>query len=183
MPPHDPEIAAWFEAQVHPHEAMLRAWLTHRFSSDCDIDDIVQEAFARIIEAHRTQNIESPKAFLFATARNLAVGRLRRRRVAGDNLKLAEYPVESVLDEAANVREEVAHSQELEILSKAILSLPKRCRQIITLRKIYGLSQKEVAAQLGISEHTVEAQGTIGLKKITAYFEQIDSRRAPSRER
>lgn len=182
MPPNDPELAAWFEAQVHPHEAMLRAWLTHRFSARCDIDDIVQESFARIVEAYRTQAIESPKAFLFATARNLAVGRLRRQRVAGDDRALTEYPVESVLDEAANVCEAVAHSQELELLSKAILSLPKRCRQIITLRKIYGLSQKEVAAQLGISEHTVEAQGTIGLKKITAYFEKIDNRRPSIRE-
>jgi RNA polymerase sigma-70 factor (ECF subfamily) len=54
--------------------------------------------------------------------------------------------------------------------------LPTRCRQIITLRKIYGLSQKEVAAQLGIAEHTVEAQGTIGLRKLGEFFERIERR-------
>jgi RNA polymerase sigma factor (sigma-70 family) len=51
-----------------------------------------------------------------------------------------------------------------------------RCRQILTLRKIYGLSQKEVAAELGISEHTVEAQGTIGLRKLAEYFERFERR-------
>jgi RNA polymerase sigma-70 factor (ECF subfamily) len=61
-------------------------------------------------------------------------------------------------------------------LTQAIQSLPARCRQIITLRRIYGLSQKEVAAQLGIAEHTVEAQGTIGLRKLTEYFERFERR-------
>jgi len=64
----------------------------------------------------------------------------------------------------------VARSQELEMLTQAIQSLPTRCRQILTLRKIYGLSQKEVAAELGISEHTVEAQGTIALRKLGEFF-------------
>ena len=40
----------------------------------------------------------------------------------------------------------------------------------MTLRKLYGLSQKEVAARLGISEHTIEAQGSIGLRKCIEYF-------------
>jgi DNA-directed RNA polymerase specialized sigma24 family protein len=42
----------------------------------------------------------------------------------------------------------------------------------MTLRKIYGLSQKEVAKKLGISVHTVEAQGSIGLRKCIDYFRQ-----------
>ncbi len=53
---------------------------------------------------------------------------------------------------------------------EAIQSLPERCRQIITLRKIYGLSQNEVAARLGISVHTVEVQGGIGLRKCIEFF-------------
>jgi RNA polymerase sigma-70 factor (ECF subfamily) len=40
----------------------------------------------------------------------------------------------------------------------------------VTLRKIYGLSQREVAERLGVSEHTVEAQGGIGLRKCIEYF-------------
>ena len=72
--------------------------------------------------------------------------------------------------------DEVARAQELELLTQAIQSLPTRCRQIITLRRIYGMSQKEVAAQLGIAEHTVEAQATIGLRKLAEYFERLERR-------
>jgi len=166
----------WFAEQVQPHEAMLRAWLRSRFPASCDLDDILQEAFARVMQARTTSEISSPKAFLFATARNLALGRLRHQRVTGETDALTENALESVLDEAADVPQAVARAQEFEMLTQAIQSLPARCRQVVTLRKIYGMSQKEVAAQLGISEHTVEAQGAIGLRKLGEFFERVERR-------
>ena len=54
-------------------------------------------------------------------------------------------------------------------MTKAIQSLPDRCRQVFTLRKVYGLSQKEVARELGISEKTVSAQIAIGMRKCTSF--------------
>jgi RNA polymerase sigma-70 factor (ECF subfamily) len=156
---------------------MLRAWLQSRFPAESDIDDIVQESYVRVLQAWTTGPIASPKAFLFAVARNLVLGRVRHEKVVGSSDYLAESAFENVLDESADVPNAVARAQELELLTLAIQSLPTRCRQIITLRKLYGLSQKEVAAQLGISEHTVEAQGTIGLRKLAEYFERIERQR------
>ena len=170
----DSNSSAWFAAHVQPHEGMLRAWLRSRFPAETDVDDIVQEAYARVLEARQTTAIESPKAFLFATARNLALGRLRRSHAAASPNALADFDIESVLDENADVPNAVARSQELELLTQAIQSLPTRCRQVLTLRKIYGLSQREVAAQLGITENTVEAQGTIGLRKLAEFFERLE---------
>ncbi|PTX97676.1 sigma-70 family RNA polymerase sigma factor [Opitutus sp. ER46] len=175
--PEDPEQAGWFCQFLQPHEAMLRSWLKSRFPG-ADVDDIIQEAYVRVLAARATTPMDSPKAFLFATARNLALGRLRHERVAGQG-GLAEIDADGILDDGADVSESVARAQELEILTQAIQSLPTRCRQIITLRKIYGLSQKEVAARLGIAEHTVEAQGTIGLRKIAEYFERLERARPP----
>lgn len=172
----DSNSAAWFATHVQPHEAMLRAWLRSRFPAESDVDDIVQEAYARLLDARKSTAIESPKAFLFAIARNLALGRVRRQQSGGLTNVLADFEWERILDETADVPHTVARNQELELLTEAIQSLPTRCRQIITLRKIYGLSQKEVAAQLGISEHTVEAQGTIGLRKLTEFFERVERR-------
>ena len=157
---------------------MLRAWLRSRFPTDCDLDDIVQEAYLRVLQARETSEIESPKAFLFATARNLALGRARRQKMSGED-SLAEIDVQSILDESADVPQAVARAQELEILTHAIQSLPTRCRQILTLRKIYGLSQKDVAAQLGIAEHTVEAQAPSACAS-SPVFERFERRR-PSR--
>ena len=100
---------------------------------------------------------------------NLALNRLRdaqREPVQS----LADFDLGGVLDEHEDIRETVARLEEFRVLIEAIQSLPKRCRQVMTLRRIYGLSQKEVAAQLGISEHTVEAQSTIGLDKCAEFF-------------
>ncbi len=170
MPPlHTTEQSHWFTTELQPHEPMLRAWLSHRFNTATDIDDIVQEAYLRVIQARDTARLRSPKAFLFATARNLALDQLRHTWTKKRD-DLTENEFGNVLDHSANTPETASRNQELELLTQAIQSLPERCRQIITLRKIYGLSQKEIAAQLNISENTVEAQGTIGLRKLSQFF-------------
>ena len=164
----------WFLEEVRSHEPVLRAWLRSRFPSFFDVDDIVQETYLRILaEFDKKGAVKSPKAMLFCTAHNLVIDQLRHRQVERMN-PLTEIDSLSVIDSGADVPETVTRQQELEILIKAVQSLPKRCRQVITLRKIYGLSQKEVAAELGISEHTVEAQGTIGMQKITTCFERYE---------
>lgn len=169
MPPPDSELARWFADEVLPHEPALRAWLRGRFPSLVDGDDLVQEAYARLLRARETGSIACARAFLFVTARNLALNQLRHLRHERPE-GLAELDSSGVLDESAAIPESVARAEDLQHLIHAIQSLPDRCRQIMTLRKIYGLSQKEVAAQLGISDHTVEAQGAIGLRKCIEYF-------------
>ncbi len=169
MPSPDPELAKWFAEEVQPHEPALRAWLRGRFPTLTDADDLVQEAYSRLLRARETGSIACAKAFLFVTARNLALNQLRHLRHERPD-GLMELDASGVLDESAAIPESVARAEDLQLLIHAIQSLPDRCRQIMTLRKIYGLSQQEVATKLGISVHTVEAQGAIGLRKCIIYF-------------
>jgi RNA polymerase sigma factor (sigma-70 family) len=171
MPPPEPEsdAARWFSAHVLPHEPMLRAWLRHKFKQQVDIDDIVQEAFARVLAACQQHELGSPKAFLFATARNLALDRLRCHDFSRTD-SLGDIDSLHVLSEGDGIPETVALNQELALLTEAIQSLPARCRQVLTLRKLYGLSHREIAARLNLSESTVSNQITIGIEKCTDYF-------------
>lgn len=171
--PKDPSVTTWFSHELQPHEPKLRAWLRSRFPFADDIDDIVQEAYQRVLLASQRTAILSPKAFLFATARNLALGQLRHRKVE-NVISLAEIDAEGIKDEKADVSTAAAQSQELEMLAQAMQSLPPRCREVLSLRKIHGLSQKEAAARLGISEHTVERQTMIGFHRIVKYFRSVE---------
>jgi len=154
---------------LQPHATELRAWLRGRFPALTDPDNTAQEALARVWQAHEGGAVSSPRALLFTTGRNLALDELRRRQIVTFEsvTEIADLPV---YEDVATAAEAAAHHQELEILTKAIQSLPDRCRQVLTLRKIYGLSQKEIAARLGIAEHTVEAQIATGMRKCAEFL-------------
>ena len=180
MPPPDSEPGRWFAEHVQPHEPMLRAWLHRRFEARIDVDDIVQESFVRVLHARNSGPLASPKAFLFATARNLALDRLRRHEVSRTDF-LGEIDTLHVLDECEGIPETLARNQELALLTEAIQSLPARCRQILTLRKLYGLSHREIAEKLGLSESTVSNQITIGIEKCTDFFAEHGDGSGPAR--
>src|SRR5262245_11754273 len=81
MPPHNPELARWFAAEPDAPGAALRSYLHGQFPSLPDVDDIVQESLVRVLRAHEHGRVESARALLFTTGRNLALDLLRRRRV------------------------------------------------------------------------------------------------------
>jgi RNA polymerase sigma-70 factor (ECF subfamily) len=178
MPPECSEAGRWYREFLQPHEAMLRAWLCARFTAGQEVDDIVQESVCRVLAARERGEVRSPKAFFFATARNLVVGN-RRKAVRQGQFLLADLDELGVLDDTAEVAATVARAEELELLTRAIQSLPPRCRQVITLRKIYGLSEQEIARELGVSVNTVETQATLGMKKLFAFLGRHTDR--PSR--
>lgn len=165
MPPVDPETARWFEDEVRPHESELRAYLRATFSGHIDIDDLVQETYARLLQAREQAPVRSPKAYLFATARNAAFDFFRRRKIVAID-GIAEIDLLPVLEDRPGVAEAVCHDQELQLLAEAIQSLPERCRRVLTLRKLHGLSHREIAQQLGIAENTVNAQVAIGVLRL-----------------
>lgn len=160
--------SAWFAAEVAPHETALRAYLC-RLAGPADIDDLVQETFARVLRARERGPIGHARGLLFTVARNAARD-LARRRAAADTFPLAEIDDSRVFDDAPGIAETVSRRQETDLLELAIASLPPRCREILLLRKFENLSHREIAQRLGISEHTVEAQLTKALHRCEEFF-------------
>jgi len=161
----------WIRENLCPHEEMLRAWLQSRYQSSVNVDDVVQEAFLRVIRAREREPLQSPKSFLFATARNLALDMVRHSSVAMTQY-LPHEDLSEFEDGGMGVPEIVARNQELEIMTRAIQSMPDRCRQVFTLKKVYGMSPKNIAEELGISVNTVWTQLKIGLKRFTQYMDE-----------
>lgn len=167
MPPSDQ--ARWFADEVKPYEPALRAYLFRRFPSIPDHDDVVQEAYMRLVQAREAGRLTYARAFLFTAARNLAIDLLRRRK-ATPHEPLVDFAEARALEEPRGTVEDLARQQELELLLEAIMSLPERCRQVMMLRHLDGLGYREIGAQLGITPDTAKLHAVKGLRDCTAFF-------------
>jgi RNA polymerase sigma factor (sigma-70 family) len=176
-PPSEPthlpvaSLSRWFADEVQPHERSLRSYLRRVFPSLPDMDDLVQESYARLLRAKEAGRVSYVKAFLFTTARNAALDFFRRRKVVAID-SVADLRTLSVIEDRPDAAETVNKQQELELLSAAVRGLPDRCRQVLTLRLLYGMSQDKIAAELRISPHTVKAQLAKGMRRCADYFEE-----------
>lgn len=162
--------ARWFAEEVHAHEPSLKAYLRGSFPSVRDVDDVVQESYLRIWKARAARPIQSARAFLFKVARHVALDLVRRERISPIDL-VRDFSQLTVLDESdLGVAERVGLQEKIRLLGEAIACLPACCREIVILRKLKGIPQKEVAARLGIAEKTVEAQVSRGVRRCEEYL-------------
>ena len=161
----------WFEDEVHSQETALKSYLHGAFPSVHDIDDVVQESYLRVWKARVVQPIASAKAYLFKVARHVALDLVRREKISPISSVTALADL-SVLDNRPGVVETTCSREEIVLLAHAIDKLPARCREIVILRKIKGVPQKIIAAQLGISEQTVQVQVARGVKRCTQYLRE-----------
>lgn len=138
-------------------EGLLRALLFRYVRNAADIDELLQETYARVLSTRAESDVEirSVRAFALTVARNLALDWLRHRDVVPIDL-VADIAALDVLDEGAQVEEIVNAHQELALLAECVAELPERSRQALTLRRVYGLSQREIADRMNIKESTVE---------------------------
>jgi RNA polymerase sigma factor (sigma-70 family) len=170
MPAPHSDDARWFAENVLPHEVSLRSYLRRRVAGVGDVDDVVQETFLRILRAGRGRQIRSIRGFVFRVAQRLVIDALRSVRRRGIHEPVTENHILDVIQEERGVAEEVSLRQEMELLAEAIDALPRRCREIIILRKLEGLSHREIARRLGLSTETVQVQIGRGMRRCSAYL-------------
>ena len=163
-------MSAILEAYLE-NEAALKRFLRRFLKSREGIDDLAQEAFLRAFAAESNRAIEAPKAFLFKVARNLALNELARQSSAAIE-PIGDFEGQQVLEDSsqAAVDDAVDGRERIRMLARAISALPPQCAKVFILRKMQGLSQKEIAARLNISVRTVENHVALGLVRCKAYM-------------
>jgi len=139
-----------------------------------EIEDVVQEAFVKVIEAQQRCDISYPKSYLYQTVKNLALKQLdksdyRLTDTVGDLLP------QSVLLETPSIEQEFESRQRFELFCRAVRELPVKCQRIFILRRVYGYSQKEIAEKMSISVKTVEAHLTKAIVRCTDYMDAEES--------
>lgn len=151
------------------NESFLKKFLTRFLSQPQDIEDVAQETFLKAFNAEKHQEIRSPKAFLFRIAKNAALTRLTKKsQLITDYIGDLDSP--EVLCDGASVEDQVASRQKLAVFCQAAASLPPQCRRAFIMRKVYGLSHKEISGRLGISTSTVEKHVANGLQRCSNFM-------------
>lgn len=168
-------LAAWVVREIMPHEPGIRGWLRQRGQSPEDIDDLIQEGYAKLAGITAPEQITNPGGYFFQIVRNLLIDAIRHARVVRIDTvgQIADYPGQN--DDVTPERIAVVRN-ELSWVMQSIETLPDRCRSIFTLRKVEGLSQREIATRMGVSESIVENDAVKGLMLLMrAMREDVDA--------
>lgn len=163
------ELDQWFACEILPHEEALTRFLARAWPQRDEVHDLRQEIYTRVYQSAGAQRPRLPKSFLFATARHLLTDRLRRNRVVSIEA-MGDLHDSNVLTDERSPERWLDSRQALKRLAEALDRLPDRCREVVWLRRVEDLPQKQIAARLGISEKTVEKQIAKGARLIAQYF-------------
>ena len=156
----------WVATHILPHEGEVRGWVrrhVHRLTP-ADIDDLIQEAYARLLIVEFT-HIANGRGYLFTVVRNLLLEQARRARTVPMEL-MGQIEALRVPTEEPGPESRVGVRQELERLERIVAALPKQCRRAFELQKFYGLSQREIAREMKITEKTVEKHLAAALLRV-----------------
>ncbi len=176
----DADLDAWFKREILVHEAALVRYLLRLWPKRDEVHDLRQETYIRIYEAAGKARPTSAKTFLFTTARNLMADRVRRSRIISIE-GVPDFDVLNVLIDDVSPEQRVHAQQELRLLARAFARLPPRCREVIWLRRVDQLSQKEVAERLGLTESSIEKHVTKGTALLANAVFGRDTLLAPER--
>lgn len=163
-----PGLSAVTDAFVQ-HGRYLKSFLHRYFTRQQDIEDIAQEAYLRAFKLEQGSDVNHPKTLLFTIAKNIALTELRSKA-----RRVTDYMEEcqSVQEESATTEDEMVALEHLEHYCAAVDRLPEKCRRVYLLRKVHGLSHKEIAERLNITVRTVERHLQKGLQRCRAQLRE-----------
>ena len=134
------------------HNDSLIQFLATRLRSVQEAKEVAQEAYVRLLSLEDSGAVSFLRAFLFKTAANLAVDRIRSRNRQRQALE-AGLCDES--REAPTPDREAASAQEMEIVRHLVAELPPKCRRAFLLHRVHGAEFSEIAEEMGLSERMV----------------------------
>lgn len=140
----------------------LRQFVRKRTGSSAISEEVVQETWIRA-NTVTAELPDNPRAYLYRMAGNLAVDHIRRERSRAPEI---ETDAQEPTDQASSLEalpclapsslDTVISEQELRALNIAVHELPEKCRDVFLLYRGHGMSMREVAIHMGITQKTVE---------------------------
>lgn len=161
----DDELNAWFCREVLPLEGNLTSFIRRNWGVAEDVIELRQDIYEHALIGAKQVLPSHVRAYVFTIARNRLINEARRSRIVSfetiadlDTIDQKVDPFET--ERALTARDELRHAK------NGIDKLPPRCREVVRLRKLEGLSTLEAAHALGISTETVRQHLKYGMKAL-----------------
>jgi RNA polymerase sigma-70 factor (ECF subfamily) len=135
------------ERLFRDHNVALLRFISAKIGSKQEACEIAQEAYVHLLQLRHPGAVSFLRAFLFKTAGNLAIDRLRQRgrRSHVTTLGQVDFAVFELTPER-----QLAGEQAMDIFDTAIAQLPPKCRQAFLLNRIYDIPIDEIGERMGI---------------------------------
>ncbi|MBO9621234.1 MAG: sigma-70 family RNA polymerase sigma factor [Sphingomonas sp.] len=158
-------ISDWLAREIVPLERAVHGWLSRRWGHVVDAEDVIQEAYCRVASLASIDHIENPKSYFFRTAHAVVSEKMRRAGIISFS-SMTQIEWSNVMDDEPLADRIVAADQELRRVNGLLSQLSDTCRRAIEMRRIEGLSRKETAERLGVTENDVKNHLVRGLRKV-----------------
>jgi RNA polymerase sigma factor (sigma-70 family) len=165
----DADLNAWFCREVLPLERALTRFIRRNWRTPADVSDLRQEIYERALGGARNEIPAQPGPYLFTVARNHLINRAKRARIVSFDLVADLETLDLDIDLFATERH-LSARDDLRRAQAGLDNLPSRCRDVVQLRKVEGLSTREVAERLGVGIDTVEKQTTLGMRALVDFM-------------
>jgi len=163
------ERARWLSRNVLPVEPVIRSRLRRTFIYGLEIDDVIQEMYARIASLPSTDAIKYPLQYASQTAKAIIIDHMRHSRVISINAAGSLEQLEVCTPEPSP-EQQLEFREEIALVAQSLAQLPERTREVLILRRVEGLSQQETADRLHISIKTVEKHMALGVAALMTWF-------------
>ncbi|MFA5964873.1 MAG: RNA polymerase sigma factor [Sphingomonas sp.] len=165
----DAALNAWFCREVLPLEAALTRFIQRNWRMAEDVIELRQDIYERALNGARDALPANTRAFVFTVARNHLINNAMRARIVSFELVADLEGVVPANDLFATDRLLDARDQ-LRRARAGMDALPPRCRDVVRLRKVEGLTTQETADRLGVGLDTVERQLTLGMRALVDFM-------------
>ncbi len=139
-------------------------FLRNNWRNESEVEDLCQDVYLRAYKAAAEQGIpERTKPFVFTIARNLLIDLVRKGQVVPIEA-MVELERLEVAGDAPSAEQSIIAGEELRRLHSALDQLPPRCREVVLLTRMEGLTRQQIATRMGISDRTVAKHLEIGMR-------------------
>ncbi|WP_244515560.1 RNA polymerase sigma factor [Pacificibacter marinus] len=155
------------------HWHNMRARLVRRLGSHDLADEAMQETWLRL-DGMKPANttIANPQAYLLSIAGNIAIDLIRKEKRHSDRMTYKDVNLEELIDNAPSTEAVLLAREDLKQLVRALLGLSDKARKVLLMNRSAGLSHREIAAALGISESMVAKYMAQALRHCRDYMRE-----------